>query len=197
MDRDSYVYKTPASKLVQVAAIAAEYKGRPDMLMTAIIRAQKVVSAFSKEVASVIAREMDIPMNKVYSFITFYAMLSVKPRGATLSDVQERAVPRTWGAGSRSGAGGSARHQHRGRRPRTEYSLLEYCPCLGLCEISPSIMINEHVYGNLTPESVILSNNIYGRMWNSMEEMHVLLKTAARLIREVHRSMRTAADLKR
>ena len=81
MDRDSYVYKTPASKLVQVSAIAAEYKGRPDMLMTVIIRAQKVVSAFSKEVASVIAREMDIPMNKVYSFITFYAMLSVKPRG--------------------------------------------------------------------------------------------------------------------
>ena len=31
---------------------------------------------------------------------------------------------------------------------------LEYCPCLGLCEISPAIMINEHVYGNLTPESV-------------------------------------------
>ena len=52
MDRDSYVYKTPASKLVQVSAIAAEYKGRPDMLMTVIIRAQKVVSAFSKEVAS-------------------------------------------------------------------------------------------------------------------------------------------------
>ena len=109
MDRDSYVYKTPASKLVQVSAIAAEYKGRPDMLMTVIIRAQKVVSAFSKEVASVIAREMDIPMNKVYSFITFYAMLSIH-----CPDVQERAVPRTWGAGGRSGAGGSARHQHRG-----------------------------------------------------------------------------------
>ena len=112
MDRDSYVYKTPASKLVQVSAIAAEYKGRPDMLMTVIIRAQKVVSAFSKEVASVIAREMDIPMNKVYSFITFYAMLS---EGALhRPNVQERAVPRTWGAGGRAGAGGSAWHQHRG-----------------------------------------------------------------------------------
>ena len=56
MDRDSYVYKTPASKLVQVSAIAAEYKGRPDMLMTVIIRAQKVVSAFSKEVLEVVLR---------------------------------------------------------------------------------------------------------------------------------------------
>ena len=122
MDRDSYVYKTPASKLVQVSAIAAEYKGRPDMLMTVIIRAQKVVSAFSKEVASVIAREMDIPMNKVYSFITFYAMLSVKPRGATLSGcararratyMGRRRSFRRWRISSASASG---------RRPRTEGS---------------------------------------------------------------------------
>ena len=38
--------------------------------------------------------------------------------------------------------------------PSLEQFTLEYCPCLGLCEISPAIMINEHVYGNLTPESV-------------------------------------------
>ena len=30
---------------------------------------------------------------------------------------------------------------------------LEYCPCLGLCEFSPAIMINEKAYSNLTPES--------------------------------------------
>ena len=121
MDRDSYVYKTPASKLVQVAAIAAEYKGRPDMLMTVIIRAQKVVSAFSKEVASVIAREMDIPMNKVYSFITFYAMLSVKPRGRLSGCARARRATymgrrqsfRRWRISSASASG---------RRPRTEGS---------------------------------------------------------------------------
>ena len=31
---------------------------------------------------------------------------------------------------------------------------LEYCPCLGVCEQSPAIMINEKAYVNLTPESV-------------------------------------------
>ena len=81
MERDSYVFKTPASKLVQVAAIAAEYRDRPDMLMTVLIRAQKVVPAFSKAVARVIAREMNIPMNQVYSFVTFYAMLTLKHQG--------------------------------------------------------------------------------------------------------------------
>ena len=68
---NQYVYKTPASKLVQVAAIAAEYRERPDMLMMVLIRTQKVVSAISKEVVHVIAREMNKPANNVYSFITF------------------------------------------------------------------------------------------------------------------------------
>ena len=31
---------------------------------------------------------------------------------------------------------------------------LEYCPCLGICEVSPAIMINDKTYGNLTPASV-------------------------------------------
>ena len=105
MDRDSYVYKTPASKLVQVAAIAAEYKGRPDMLMTVIVRRRKVVGGF--QVASVIAREMDIPMTRCTVHRLLYDAVGKTEGALHCPDVQERAVPRTWGAGSRSGAGGS------------------------------------------------------------------------------------------
>ena len=31
---------------------------------------------------------------------------------------------------------------------------LEVTSCLGLCDISPAMMINEKVYGNLTPQKV-------------------------------------------
>ena len=123
MDRDSYVYKTPASKLVQVSAIAAEYKGRPDMLMTVIIRAQKVVSAFSK--GGVSHRQGDGYSDE--QGVQFHHLLCDavgKTEGALhRPNVQERAVPRTWGAGGRAGAGGSAWHQHRGDdRGRTFHS---------------------------------------------------------------------------
>lgn len=30
---------------------------------------------------------------------------------------------------------------------------LEYCPCLGLCDSSPALMINDRAYGNLNPQS--------------------------------------------
>lgn len=151
---DSYVYKTPASKLVQVARIAAEYRGRPDMLMTVIIRSQKVVSAFSRAVASVIAREMEIPMNQVYSFITFYAMLSVKPRGKYIVRMCKSAPCHVHGAQDVVRALEEQLGVAIGETTEDGRFTLEYCPCLGLCEISPAIMINDKVYGNLTPESV-------------------------------------------
>lgn len=81
MKEEGYSYKTPSAQLVQIAQIASRYRGRPEMLMKVIIQSQKIVTAFSASVAAVIAREMDIPQTQVYSFITFYAMLSVKPRG--------------------------------------------------------------------------------------------------------------------
>jgi NADH:ubiquinone oxidoreductase subunit E len=31
---------------------------------------------------------------------------------------------------------------------------LETCECLGICDISPAVMINDEVFGNLTPEGV-------------------------------------------
>ncbi len=154
MERDSYVYKTPASKLVQVAAIAAEYKDRPDMLMTVLIRAQKVVPAFSKAVASVIAREMNIPMNQVYSFVTFYAMLSVKPQGKYIVRMCKSAPCHVHGAKEIVEAIEDQLGISIGETTEDGRFTLEYCPCLGLCEISPAIMINDRAYGNLTPESV-------------------------------------------
>jgi NADH:ubiquinone oxidoreductase subunit E len=31
---------------------------------------------------------------------------------------------------------------------------LEFASCLGVCGVAPAIMINEDVYGNLTPEMI-------------------------------------------
>ena len=154
MDRDSYVYKTPASKLVQVAAIAAEYKGRPDMLMTVIIRAQKVVSAFSKEVASVIAREMDIPMNKVYSFITFYAMLSVKPRGRYIVRMCKSAPCHVHGAQAVVQALEDQLGISIGETTEDGRFTLNATRCLGACGLAPVMMIGDEVYGRLTPDEI-------------------------------------------
>lgn len=151
---EAYSYKTPSSQLVEVAKIAALYRDRPEMLMKVILRVQKVVSSFSASVASVIAREMNIPQTEVYSFITFYAMLSVKPRGKYIIRMCKSAPCHVRGAKEVVRAVEDLLQIKMGETTEDKRFTLEYCPCLGICDISPAIMINEKTYGNLTPDSV-------------------------------------------
>lgn len=151
---EAYSYKTASSKLVQVAEIASRYKGRPEMLMKVIIQVQKIVPAFSASVASVIAREMGILQTDVYSFVTFYAMLSVKPRGKYIIRMCKSAPCHVKGAKEIVRALEDLLHIKMGETTEDNRFTLEYCPCLGICEVSPAIMINEKTYGNLTPDSV-------------------------------------------
>ena len=197
MDRDSYVYKTTGFKAGTGGCDAAEYKADGYADDSDHPGAEGCVGIFQG--GGVSHRQGDGYSDE--QGVQFHHLLCDavgKTEGALhCPDVQERAVPRTW-AQAVVQALEDQLGISIGETTEDGRFTLEYCPCLGLCEISPAIMINEHVYGNLTPESVrdIIKQYIR-RMWNSMEEMHVLLKTAARLIREVHRSMRTAADLKR
>ncbi len=154
MEKEKYVYKTPASKLVEIATIAAKYKDRPDMLMHVVTECQKIVPAFSKAAANVIAREMNVPLNQVYSFITFYAMLSVKPRGKYIIYMCKSAPCHIKGAQEIVNTIEDLLHIKAGETTEDGRFTLQYCPCLGLCEFSPAIMINDKAYSNLTPESV-------------------------------------------
>lgn len=154
LSTEHYVYKTPASKLVQVAAIASEYRDRPDMLMTVLIRTQQIVQALSKDVITVIAREMNVPRNQVYSFVTFYAMLSVKPQGKYVVRMCKSAPCHVYGASEVFRAIEDQLGIKEGETTEDGKFTLEYCPCLGLCENSPAIMINDRAYCNLTPETV-------------------------------------------
>ena len=153
-EEESYSYKTPSSQLVKIAEIASRYKGRPEMLMKVITQVQKIEPAFSASVASVIAREMDISQTQVYSFITFYAMLSVKPRGKYIIRMCKSAPCHVRGARDIVQALEELLHIRMGETTEDKRFTLEYCPCLGICEQSPAIMINERTYVNLTPDSV-------------------------------------------
>ena len=148
MGEEEYSYKTPSAQLVQIAQIASQYRGRPEMLMKVIIKSQKIVTAFSASVASV------IPQTQVYSFITFYAMLSVKPRGKYIIRMCKSAPCHVRGAQAIVDALEDLLGIKMGETTEDKRFTLEYCPCLGVCEQSPAIMINDRAYVNLTPESV-------------------------------------------
>lgn len=146
-------HNTPPAKLVEVAAIASRYKGQQDQLMQVLIECQSVVNTFSEDVAAVIAREMGLSQTHVYGFITFYAMLSTKPRGKYIIRMCKSAPCHVRGAREIVKAMEDFLHIKMGETTEDNRFTLEYCECLGICDVSPAIMINDKTYGNLTPES--------------------------------------------
>ena len=144
---------TPPAQLVEVAAIASRYKGQQDQLMRVLLECQKVVNTFSEDVAAIIAREMGLSQTHVYGFITFYAMLSTKPRGKYIIRMCKSAPCHVRGAREVVKAMEDFLHIKMGETTEDNRFTLEYCECLGICDISPAIMINDKTYGNLTPES--------------------------------------------
>jgi NADH:ubiquinone oxidoreductase subunit E len=163
MTESSFNYRTPASQLVEIAKIAAPYKGQPDRLDLVATEVKKIVPVLSYDVAKVIAREMDISLSQVYNFVTFYAMLSTKVHGKFTIRICKSAPCHVNGAAEVIRALEKQLGIKMGETTEDGRFTLEYCPCLGLCDIAPAIMINKQVYGNLTAESVREIIKIYIR----------------------------------
>ncbi len=101
-----------------------------------------------------VAVENKLPLSKVYGFATFYSMFSVKPRGKHIIRVCKslscymgkgeeviKKLKEVLGIGI-------------GETTEDGEFTLEESSCLGMCSVSPVIMIDEIPVGNLTPDQV-------------------------------------------
>jgi NADH-quinone oxidoreductase subunit E len=107
-----------------------------------------------------VARTMDIPLSRVYGVATFYSMYSVRPRGKYVIRICESAPCHITGAQAVIRAFEQALGIRMGETTKDRKFTLEYTSCLGVCGVAPAVMINDQVYGNLTPSKVqeVLAN---------------------------------------
>jgi len=107
-----------------------------------------------------LSKQMSIPSSHIYSVATFYRMLSTEPRGRHVIQFCESAPCHV--------AGGRLVWQKlteelglkKGETSEdTKWTLLT-TSCLGVCGVGPVMVIDNDIYGNVTPEQVpgILSN---------------------------------------
>ena len=122
--------------------------------MDVIIAVQKIVPSLAEDVAAIIAREMGLSQNHVYSFVTFYEYLSVQPRGKYMIRMCSSAPCHVRGAKEVMDTIKEILGVKIGETTPDNRFTVEMCPCLGICDISPAIMINDKVYGDLDPERV-------------------------------------------
>ncbi len=117
------------------------------------------------EALQLVAKELDIPYGYLYGVMTFYSMYAVTPRGKFIIRMCESAPCHVNGAENILETLKEELGIQVGQTTSDGLFTLEQTACLGTCEVSPAMQINEVVFGNLTSAKVkeVLENYRAGK----------------------------------
>lgn len=134
--------------------IIAAHKGQPGATMPVLQAAQEIFGYLPEEVQIMVAESMDIPLSEVYGVATFYAQFNLNPKGKYQVSLCLGTACYVKGAADVL----TAIEKKLGITPGSitpdgKFSL-DACRCIGACGLAPVMMINEDVYGRLTPDQI-------------------------------------------
>ena len=138
----------------RIVAICDRYRDKPTPLIMILSDIQKEYGYVPPEVQTIVSRETGISVAKIYGVVTFYSFFSLVPNGKYVigcclgtacyvkgsGKVLERLEEKL---GIKTG----------GCTPDGKFSI-DACRCVGACGLAPVMMINDDVYGRLTPDQV-------------------------------------------
>lgn len=140
----------------KINEVLEKYRYAKENLIQIMLEVQKLSGKnyLPQEWVEYVAKALEMPVNKVYGVITFYAMFNLEPKGKNLIEVCKSGPCHV--AGSKNII--QMLEQELGIQPGeiTPDGLfsVELSSCFGACDVSPAIKIGEKVYGHLTQESL-------------------------------------------
>ncbi|MBQ7689031.1 MAG: NADH-quinone oxidoreductase subunit NuoE [Clostridia bacterium] len=139
------------AKLKDVIAAA---NGDRSRLMAVMQEAQAIYGYLPYEVQKMIAEGLDVPMEKVYGVATFYAQFALSPKGTYNISVCLGTACYVKGSQQVLDKLCELLGIEPGECTNDAKFSLEACRCIGACGLAPVMMINEDVYGRLTPDMI-------------------------------------------
>ncbi len=134
--------------------VIRQYKDIPGATMPIMQAAQDIYGYLPEEVQIIIAEELDIPLSEVYGVASFYAQFVLNPKGKyKISVCLGTACYVKGSADVLTAIENKLQIQPGGLTPDGKFSL-DACRCVGACGLAPVMMINDDVYGRLTPGMV-------------------------------------------
>ncbi|MDK2877326.1 MAG: NADP-reducing hydrogenase subunit HndA [Thermoanaerobacteraceae bacterium] len=141
-------------KLNKVDEMLEKYKGQRGALLQALQEAQGIVGYLPLEVQKKVAEALNITLSEVYSTITFYSFFNLKPRGKYQIRVCLGTACYVRGANKVLDRLEKELGIKVGDTTNDAKFSLDACRCVGACGLAPTIIINDEVYGRLTPDKV-------------------------------------------
>ena len=141
-------------KYAALQQVIDELKNEPGCLMPVMQRAQDIFGYLPEDVQNIIAKGLDIPVSDVYGVATFYAQFNLEPKGKYIISVCLGTACYVKGAQLVLDELEKVLGVPAGSTTPDGLFTLNATRYLGACGLAPVIMVNDDVYGRLTPDQV-------------------------------------------
>jgi formate dehydrogenase subunit gamma len=135
-----------------VGQILARHAGEPGALLPILHAVQDSLGFVPKNVVPVIAQALNLSRAEVHGVVTYYHHFRSTPPGRHVVQVCRAEACQARGADALMAHAetllGCQRHHTRADGAVT----LDPVYCLGLCALSPAVMVDERLYGRVTPQ---------------------------------------------
>src|ERR1035441_2763007 len=145
-----------AEKFEKVCKILDRHARRPARLIPILQAIQHEYQYLPEEVLTYVATSLDVPPARVFGVATFYAHFALEPKGkhvirlcdGTACHVKQslpilEAMHRTLGTSEKI------------KTTADMMFTVETVACLGACGLAPVVVVDEQVYGQITPERAV------------------------------------------
>ena len=141
--------------LNKIDKIIKNYENTRTPLIYILKDVQKEYGLLSDEILTRVAKKTAIPLSEIYGVATFYSLFTTTAKGKHIVRCCNNAPCYVKDSKEVLTQIKSYLGIETGETTPDGLFTLEFTSCLGLCAVAPVMMIDNEVYGNLTPEKAV------------------------------------------
>ncbi len=139
----------PAAK--EACNIVAAVGSEPEKVIPLLQEIQNRHGYLSQELVEAVAEEINVPASRLYGVATFYSQFRFEPIGKHLIRVCKGTACHVAGAEKVYSILSEELNVDEGGTTADGLFTLESVACLGCCSLAPVVMIDDNIYGKLSP----------------------------------------------
>jgi NADH-quinone oxidoreductase E subunit len=141
--------------MADIDSILARYERDESALIPLLQDIQDDLGYISRESMESVAAHLNIPQSSVYGVVTFYSQFYLTPQGRHKVKVCQGTACHVRGSEAISKAVGDLLGIAPGETTSDFEFTVERVACFGSCAIAPVVVVNDKVYGHMTPEKTV------------------------------------------
>ena len=141
-------------QIEKIKEICLSFKNDAGELINVLHKVQGTFGYLPAEVQEAVARELDVPVAKVYGVVTFYSFFTMVPKGKHPISICTGTACYVRGAEKVLEEMKKELKIEVGETTADGKFSISCLRCVGACGLAPVIMVGEKTYGRVSPEMV-------------------------------------------